>query len=86
LSGQHFLPETESYFPRKHLRKVNRNQKEKEHNLPDAVAHSCTLKYSGGRYQKDRGSKPVQADSSQDPISKKPTIKKGWWSGSGYRF
>jgi hypothetical protein len=26
-----------------------------------------------------------QANRSRDPISKKPTTKKGWWSGSSYR-
>jgi hypothetical protein len=31
----------------------------------------------GGRDQEDRGLKPAQANSSQDPISKKPTTKKG---------
>jgi hypothetical protein len=31
----------------------------------------------------DRGSKPTQANSSQDPISKKKKSQKmGWWSGS----
>jgi hypothetical protein len=37
------------------------------------VAHSCNPSYSGGRDQEDRGSKPVQANSSQDPISKTPS-------------
>jgi hypothetical protein len=27
-----------------------------------------------------------QANSSQDPISKKSNTKKGWWSGSKYRL
>jgi hypothetical protein len=30
--------------------------------------------YSGGRDQEDHGSKPVQANSSKDPISKKKKI------------
>jgi hypothetical protein len=34
------------------------------------VAHTCNPNYSGGRDQEDRGSKPAQANSSQDPISK----------------
>jgi hypothetical protein len=41
------------------------------------VTHACNPSYSGGRNQKDCGSKPVQANSSQDPISKKPFTKKG---------
>jgi hypothetical protein len=42
------------------------------------VAHTCNPSYSGGRYQEDHGSKPAQADSLQDLISKKPVIKKDW--------
>jgi hypothetical protein len=45
------------------------------------VAHACNLSYSGGRDQEDRGLKPAQANSSRDPISKKPITKKGWQSG-----
>jgi hypothetical protein len=33
--------------------------------------------YSGGRDQEDFCSKPAQANSSQDPILKKPFTKKG---------
>jgi hypothetical protein len=32
--------------------------------------------------QEDRGSKPVQMNSSRDPILKKTHRKKDWWSGS----
>jgi hypothetical protein len=35
------------------------------------VAHACNLSYSGGRDQEDHCSKPAQANSSWDPISKK---------------
>jgi hypothetical protein len=49
------------------------------------VAHSCNPSYSGGRDQEDRSLKPVQENSSQDPVSKKPTTKKGWLSGSRWR-
>jgi hypothetical protein len=35
------------------------------------VAHACNPNYSGGRDQEDPGSKPAQANSSQDPILKK---------------
>jgi hypothetical protein len=41
------------------------------------VAHTCNASYSGGRDQEDHDSKPAQANSSQDPISKKPFTKKG---------
>jgi hypothetical protein len=37
------------------------------------VAHACNPSYSGGRDQEDRGSKPVWANSSWDPISKNPS-------------
>jgi hypothetical protein len=41
------------------------------------VAHSCIPSYSGGRDQQDLGLKPVQTNSSQDPILKKTHHKKG---------
>jgi hypothetical protein len=42
------------------------------------VAHTCNPSYSGSRDQEDLGLKPAQANSSQDPISKKkPSQKKG---------
>jgi hypothetical protein len=37
----------------------------------EPVAHTYNPSYSGGRDQEDRSSKPVWANSSQDPISKK---------------
>jgi hypothetical protein len=41
------------------------------------VAHACNPNYSGGRDQEDCGSKPDQANSSRDPIT-----KKGWQGSS----
>jgi hypothetical protein len=45
--------------------------------------------YPGGRDQEDHGSKSAQANSqansSGDPMSKIPSQKKGWWSGSRCR-
>jgi hypothetical protein len=41
------------------------------------VTHSCNPRYSGGRDQEDHDSKPVQANSSEDPILKNPFTKKG---------
>jgi hypothetical protein len=41
------------------------------------VAHTCNPGYSEGRDQGDRGLKPAQANSLQDPISKNPITKKG---------
>jgi hypothetical protein len=35
------------------------------------VAHTCNPSYTTGRDQEDCSSKPMQANSSQDPISKK---------------
>jgi hypothetical protein len=40
------------------------------------VAHTCNPSHSGGRGQEGLSSKPAQANSSQDPISKNPTQKK----------
>jgi hypothetical protein len=40
------------------------------------VAHACNPSYPGGRDQENCGSKPAWANSSQDPISKKPFIKR----------
>jgi hypothetical protein len=50
------------------------------------VAHACNPSYSGGRNQEDCGLKPAQANSSQDPVSKKPITKKGWQSDSQGRL
>jgi hypothetical protein len=40
------------------------------------VAHICNPSYSGGRDQEDHSSKPAQANSSWDPISKTPITKR----------
>jgi hypothetical protein len=47
------------------------------------VAHTCNPSYSGGRDQEDHGSRPDQANSSRNPILKKPNTQKktSWWSG-----
>jgi hypothetical protein len=39
------------------------------------VAHACNPSYLGGKDQEDRGSKPAQANSLGDPISKKKKKK-----------
>jgi hypothetical protein len=39
------------------------------------VAHACNPSFLGGRDQEDLGSKPVQANSSRDPIWKNPSQK-----------
>jgi hypothetical protein len=49
------------------------------------VAHICNPSYSGGRDLEDCSWKPARANTSGDPISKKNTTKKYWWSGSRYR-
>jgi hypothetical protein len=46
------------------------------------VIHAYNHSYSGNRDQKDKDSSQPQANSSQDPISKKSNTKKDWWSGS----
>jgi hypothetical protein len=40
------------------------------------MAHACNPSYSGGRDQEDGGSKPAQANSSPDPILKRPSQKR----------
>jgi hypothetical protein len=40
------------------------------------LAHTCNPSYPGGRDQEDHGSKPAQANSSQEPISKKTLSQK----------
>jgi hypothetical protein len=40
------------------------------------VAHACNPSYSGGRDQEDHSSKPVQANSLQDPILKNLSHKR----------
>jgi hypothetical protein len=45
---------------------------------PSLVAHTCNPSYSGGRDQKDSGSKAAWANSSLDPISEVTNAKKGW--------
>jgi hypothetical protein len=50
----------------------------------ELVANACIPSYSGGRDQEDHSSKPAWANSSQDPISKKPITKTGlveWLKG-----
>jgi hypothetical protein len=45
------------------------------------VVHTCNPSYSGGRDQKDGGSKPDRENSSRDSVSKKtpPQNKAGEW-------
>jgi hypothetical protein len=54
-----------------------KNVKKKKQCHLAPVAHSWKPSLSEGREQKDRGSKAMLANSSRDPILKKPTIKKG---------
>jgi hypothetical protein len=49
---------------------------------PSYSTHACDPSYSGGRDQEDRSSKPSQANSLGEPISKNPSQKMGWWSDS----
>jgi hypothetical protein len=41
------------------------------------VVHTCNPSYSEGRDQEDGDSKPAQANSSQNPVLKKPITNKG---------
>jgi hypothetical protein len=44
------------------------------------VAHACNPSYLRGSDQADCSWQPARANSSEDPISKIPITKKGWWS------
>jgi hypothetical protein len=48
-----------------------------ELNKRPPVAHTCNPRDSGDRDQEDCGSKPAQANSLRDSISKTPVTKKG---------
>jgi hypothetical protein len=52
---------------------------------PAPVVHTCNPSYLGSKDQEDLGSKPAQANSLRYSISKNPSQKKGWWSGSRCR-
>jgi hypothetical protein len=45
------------------------------------MVHVFNPSYSGGRDQKNHGSKSAQGNSSWDPTSKKPITKKSFWRG-----
>jgi hypothetical protein len=59
--------------------KCKNDKKRKKERMKAArpVTHSCNPSYSGSRDQVDLGSKPAQANSSRDPISKYPFTNKG---------
>jgi hypothetical protein len=63
---------------------LNQVKQQKSSRVP--VAQTCDPQYSGD--QKDHGSKPAQSNSSQDPISKKPSQKRadGVAQGVGPEF
>jgi hypothetical protein len=52
---------------------------------PGAGAHACNSSYSGGRDQKDPGSKPARANSSYRPYFEKTITEQVWWCGSRCR-
>jgi hypothetical protein len=49
------------------------------------VVHTCNPSFSEGRDQEDRNSKPVQANSSQDPSLETPNTKMDWQSSPSGR-
>jgi hypothetical protein len=66
--------------------KQRKGKEEKRKEEGGKEAHTCNPSYSGGRHQEDHSSKPAQANSLPDPISKKKTFtKKGWWCDSKCR-
>jgi hypothetical protein len=56
------------------MAKYYRSSKDEVSQAP--VVYVCNPIYSGGRDQEDHGSKPAQANSSRDPISKKKKSQK----------
>jgi hypothetical protein len=67
-----------SMITQKEQNNNSRNRYEEDIDGWVPVADACNSSYSGGRKQEDRGSKPVRANSSQEPISKTPSQKKQW--------
>jgi hypothetical protein len=68
--------------------KKKKRKRKKERKIKKSqmlVTHDCNPSYSGGRDRENRGWKTAWANSSQDPILKKPITKQGWWSGSRHR-
>jgi hypothetical protein len=61
--------------------KLQSHQKKKVYQV--LVAHAYNPSYSGDRDQEACSSKPAQANSSRNPILKKPNTQKktSWWSG-----
>jgi hypothetical protein len=55
------------------------------HSCRAPVAHTCNPNYSGGRDQEDLGSKPAQADTLQDPISKIPITERAQGEGPEFK-
>jgi hypothetical protein len=58
----------------------------KSTSLDESACLILQIEPIGGRDQEDHSLKPTQANSSQDPISKKLITKKSWWSGSRFRL
>jgi hypothetical protein len=50
---------------------ANSSHQDNGKNEPALIAHACNPSYWGVRDQEDQGSKPAQANSLRDPISKK---------------
>jgi hypothetical protein len=70
---------------------VPQKKKEKKNaikKMEKQVAHACNPSYSGGRDQKNHGSKPTRANSFGDPISKTSNTKRagGVAQGVGPEF
>jgi hypothetical protein len=66
-------------FRRKYYMELEKSRKTSHNSMVcEPVAHICKPSYSGGRHQKDHGSKPAWANSSLRPC----LTKKGWQSGS----
>jgi hypothetical protein len=64
---------------------IPKGERIKHYTSPGTMAHTYNTNYSGGRHQVNNVSKPAQANSSQEPISKIPKAKKGWRHDSNSR-
>jgi hypothetical protein len=64
---------------------LNKDVKSRTDGSREPMAHTCNPSYSGGRAQEDHISKLDWVNSLQDPISKIPRTKKGWWSDASGR-
>jgi hypothetical protein len=69
------------FEPQSHQKQTNK----KARKVLATMTYTYNPSFSGSRDQEDRSSRPAWANNLRDLISKKPIIKKGWWSGTRCR-